>query len=294
MSKHIEALLTAAGLPAEDVQKIVALPEAEQATFDTKPLVEKINSHYSTIHQNDPAFFNSVTIEKLPPQIKKQIESEQFGRASSIVRDKFIKGLGMTEAEFEDLPEDQRKQIEKLIPVAIERWTKTKSGSKETQEQLIEARKQLEKYGPNYEKEVETKYEAKANERVNSVLFNAAVIGELSSIQGLKISASDIAKTANDILSSKYAFERVGDYGIELRQKDNPQMKVLKGSSSQQLTLKEALSEIAIERGWVEPEKADDKIFRGKVEPGKNGQQKLTVIPAHIQDRIAKKIASEK
>src|SRR6185369_335834 len=142
MSKHIETLLTNAGLPVEDVQKIVSLPEAEQATFDPKPFVEKINSHYSTIHQNDPAFFNSVTIDKLPPSIKKQIESEQFGRASNIHRDKVLKGLGMTEAEFEDLPESDRKQIEKLIPVALERWTKTHSGSKETQEQLIEARKQ--------------------------------------------------------------------------------------------------------------------------------------------------------
>jgi hypothetical protein len=298
MPKHIEQLLTDAGLPAEDIQAIISLPEDKQGTFDSKPYAEKINSHFSTIHQNDPKFFDSITVEKLPPVVKKQLESGQYARATNIAKEKIAKALGFTEEEIKDLTTDDYKALDFFVPAITEKWTKSKSGSKETQEQLIEARKQLEKFGPNYEKELDTKYktqyENESNQKINTALFNAALIGELSSIQGLKIAASDIAKTAHDILLSKFGFERVGDFGIELRQKDNPQMKVLKQNSSQALTLKDALHEIAVERNWVEAEeKKDGKIIKGKVEPGKNGQQTLNVIAPHLQDKISKKIAAE-
>jgi hypothetical protein len=118
-------------------------------------------------------------------------------------------------------------------------------------------------------------------------------LGELSAIPGLKITASDIAKTANDILSSKYGFERVGDYSVELRQKDNPKLQVLKPGSSQQLTLKEALTEIATERRWIETETKKEPII-GKVTPGKDGKLTVDFIPPHLKAIIEKKIAAEK
>jgi hypothetical protein len=298
MPKHIEQLLTNAGLAAEDVQVIMSLPDDKQETFDPKPYADKINSHFTTILQNDPKFFDSITVEKLPPAVKKQLESGQYARATNIAKEKIAKALGFSEEEIKDLATDDYKALDFYVPAITEKWTKSKSGAKETQEQLIEARKQLEKFGPNYEKEIETKfktqYETDSNQKINTALFNAAMIGELSSIQGLKIAASDIAKTAHDILLSKYGFERIGDYGIELRQKDNPTMKVLKANSSQALTLKEALHEIAVERNWVEAEdKPGGKIIKGKVGPEKNGQQTMTVIAPHLQDKISKKIAAE-
>jgi hypothetical protein len=109
----------------------------------------------------------------------------------------------------------------------------------------------------------------------------------------LKISASDIAKTADEIVNSKYAFERVGDFGVELRQKANPQMKVLKDNSSHELTLSEVLLEIAKERKWVE-EKTEPGKGSGvvTVTPGKNGA--LSMVPPHLQDRISSKIGAAK
>ncbi len=293
MPSHIETLLTTIGLPAEDVTKITTLAAEEQEKFDAAPYVEKVKTNYQTQLQNDPAFFNELTLEKLPPAVKKQVENAGFGRASKIVTDKFLKGIGMTEADIADLPQETRDKIELLIPAISEKYAKTKAGDKQLQNDLIEARKKLESFD-GIEEKLKTKYESESTQKITSAIFNAVVIGELSSIPGLKISAADIAKTANDLLQSKFAFERVGDFGIELRNKQNPQLKALKNGSSQELTLKEALNEIAVERGWVDKE---TKGSRGsgtiKIEPGKDGTLKMFAAP-HLQDKISKKIAAEK
>jgi hypothetical protein len=294
MPKHIVDLLTTLGVPAEDAAKIDTLPEAEQATFDAKPYAEKVKGNYETQFKNDPNFFNNITVENLPPTVKKAIESGQYARATNEAKGKIAKALGFTADEIKDLESDDYKALDFYIPAITEKWTKTKAGDKETQAQLIEARKQLEKYGPDYEKGIETKYQTQAEQKVTAAIFNAALIGELSAIPGLKIPAGDIAATANQILQSKYGFERVGDYSVELRQKANPQMKVLKTGSSQELTLKEALAEIATERGWVEKEEKDKGKGSGKINvtPGADGTLKMVVAP-HLQDKLAKKIAAE-
>ena len=289
MPKHIQDILVAVGIPAEDAAKIDSLPEADQATFDSKPYVDKVRSNYSTQLQNDPAFFTDMTLDKLPSEVKKKVESAQYGRAANITRDKFLKGLGMTEADIADLTDDQKEKLELYIPAVTEKYTKSKSSDKKLQEDLIAARKELEKYGPEYETNISKKYEMQAEQKIAAAIFRANLIGELSRIPGLKISASDIAKTADEIVSSKYAFERVGDFGVELRQKSNPQMKVLKDNTSHELTLSEALLEIAKERKWVD-EETEHKKGSGVVTitPGKHGALKM--VPPHLQDRISSKI----
>lgn len=297
MPTPIETFLTNIGLPTEDVTKITTIPEADQPAFDPKPYADKVRTNFQTQFQNDPAFFNEITLEKLPPSVKKQMESTQYARATNVSKEKIAKALGFTEAEIADLATDDYKALDYYVPAILEKWTKTKSGSKETQEQLIAERRKNEdmvkKYGPDYEKEVETKYQTAADKKVADAIFNANLIGELSAIPGLKIAAGDIAKTANDILQSKYAFERVGDYTVELRQKANPTMKVLKGNTSQELTIREALVEIATERGWVEV-KPDGGKGSGTIPivPNKNGTLEM-VVPPHLKDKFKKKIEAE-
>lgn len=291
MPTPVETLLTSIGLPAEDVTKIASLPEDQHAGFDSKPYLEKVRGNYQTQFQNDPAFFSDLTIEKLPPDIKKKIESAQFGRAANIVRDKFLKGLGMTEADLADLSEEQREKLEQYIPAVTEKYAKTKAGDKQLQQDLIEARKKLESFD-GLEEKIKSKYESESGQKITAAIFNAALIGELSSIQGLKIPAADIAATANQILQNKYAFERVGDYTVELRQKGNPSMKVLKDGSSHELTLKDALAAIATERGWIEAEQ-DKGSGAGKVKVTPNGNGELTMVPPHLREKFSHKIAAE-
>lgn len=293
MPTPVETILTSVGIPAEEVSKIVSLPQEEADKFDANPYLEKVKGNYQTQFKNDPSFFSDITLDNLSPDVKKKLESAQFGRAAKIAMDKTLKGLGMTEAEISDLTDEQREKLENFIPAIAEKYTKTKAGDKQLQQDLIEARKQLEKYGPDYEKGIEQKHQTAAEQKVTAAIFNANLISELSSIPGLKIAASDIAKTANDVLASKYAFERVGDFGVELRQKANPQMKVLKNGSSQELTLKEALAEIATERGWIE-KKAEGQNGSGTVRVTPTNDGLKTVVPPHLQDRIGSKIAAEK
>jgi hypothetical protein len=293
MPSPVETILTSVGIPAEEVSKIISLPQDEADKFDANPYLEKVKGNYQTQFKNDPAFFSDITLENLSPDVKKKLEGGQFARAANIVKEKFIKALGMTEADYSDLPEDQRKELDSFIPAIAERYTKTKAGDKQLQQDLIEARKQLEKYGPDYEKGIEQKHQTAADQKVTAAIFNANLISELSGIQGLKIAAGDIAKTANDILASKYAFERVGEFGVELRQKDNPQMKVLKTGSSQQLTLKDALTDIATERGWIE-KKQEGQNGSGTVRVTPTNDGLKAIVPPHLQDRISSKIAAEK
>jgi len=292
MPKHIQDILIAAGIPAEDAERIDSLPEADQATFDSKPYMDKVKESYKTQFQNEPEFFTDLTLEKLPPAVKKKVESAQYGRAANVMRDKFLKGLGMSDADIADLTDEQREKLEQFIPAVTEKYAKTKAGDKQLQQDLIEARKKLEGYD-GYEDKIKVKYETESNQKIAAAIFRANLIGELSRIPGLKISASDIAKTADEIVNSKYAFERVGDFGVELRQKANPQMKVLKDNSSHELTLSEALLEIAKERKWVEEEK-EQRNGSGviKVTPGKEGL--MAGIPPHLQDRISSKIGAAK
>lgn len=293
MPNPVEVILTSVGIPAEEVSKIVSLPAEEAEKFDAKPYLEKVRGNYQTQFKNDPSFFSDITIENLSPEVKKKIEGGQFARAANIVKDKFLKALGMTEADYSDLPDDQKKELDSFIPAIAERYTKSKAGDKQLQQDLIDARKQLEKFGPDYEKGVEQKYQTQAEQTVTNAIFNANLIGELSSIPGLKISASDLAKTAADIITSKYGYKRVGDFSVELTQKDHPNMGVLKPNSSQYLTLKEALIEIAEEKGWVEKEKEGSK-GSGKVTVVPTNEGLKTTVAPHLQSKISNKIAAEK
>lgn len=290
MPSHVETLLTTLGIAAEDATKIIGLSEEDQKNFDAAPYAEKVKSNYQTQFQNDPNFFSDITIEKLPPDIIKKMESGQYARATNVAKEKIAKALGFTADEIKDLAGEDFKSLDFYIPALAEKYTKSKAGDKEIQSQLIEARKKLEGFD-GYEERIKGQYETESNAKVSSAIFNAALIGELSAIQGLKIPAGDIAKAANDILQSKYGFERVGDFSIELRQKANPTMKVLKENSSHELTLKDALNDIAVERGWVEKEQESGAgSGKFKVEPNEKGV--LTMIPPHLQDKISKKIAS--
>lgn len=290
MPSHVETLLTSLGLPAEDATKIISLPEADQATFDSKPYAEKVRANYQTQFKNDPEFFSGITIENLPPAVKKTLESGQYARATNVTKAALAKSLGFTSEEIKDLEAEDFKALDFYVPAIVDKWTKNKSGDKELQAQLIEARKKLEGFD-GIEEKFRTKYEGESNQKISAAIFNAALIGELSAIPGLKIAAADIAKTANDLLQSKYGFERVGDYSVELRQKANPAMKVLKEGSSKELTLKDALLDIATERGWIEEKQDGSGSGRHKIETGKDGA--LHMLPPHLQDKVSKKIAAE-
>lgn len=293
MPSHIETVLTSLGISAEDAIAILAVPEADQATYDVKPIAEKVKANYQTQFKNDPSFFNDIKLENLTPDVRKQIESGQYARATNVAKEKIAKAFGFTDEEIKDLATDDFKSLDFYVPAIAEKYAKTKAGDKQLQQDLIDARKKLEQFGPDYEANIATKYKSEAEQQITQAIFNANLVGDLAGIEGLKISAGDLAPIAASALMAKYGFVKSGDFSIELRQKANPEMKVLKEGSSQELTLKEALQMIAVEKNWVD-KKADPQdqgTGGGKLNIKPEGG-KLVMAP-HLQDKINKKIAAE-
>lgn len=293
MPTHLETLAAAVGVPAEDLQTVASLKDTD--TFDPKPIVEKVKGNFKTQFKNDASFYEDLTADKLPEPVRKKFESDGYGRATGIVKQKFQKVLGLTDDDLSDMTEEQRSKFEEFVTAAATKYANGKAAGnsdKVTQQKLIEAIKKYEALEAE-NTTLKTKYEGEATAKINEALFTASMLGELATIPGLKISPSDIAGTAKSLLLSKYGYAKSGDYGIELRQKDHPNMKVLIGNSSKEMTLKDALLEIAKERGWIE-EKTEDGKGGGKVVvvPGKAGT--LNMIAPHLQSVIAKKIATEK
>ncbi len=293
MPSHVETLLTSFGIPAEDAATIVSLPAEEAAKFDVTPYADKVKNNYQTQFKNDPEFFSDITFDNLAPEVKKKFESSQYARAANITKSKLVKALGMTEADYADLTDEQKEKLDLFVPAIAERYGKSKAGDKQLQQDLIEARKQLENY-EGFEEKIKAKYEGETEQKITDVISNASILSELSGLQGLKVKASTLAREAKEILNAKYAIVRVGDFGVELRQKSNPQMKVLKPNSSHELTLKEALAEIAEGEAWVEPQEKDKQSGSGKVTvtPTNNGLK--AVVAPHIADKISNKIKASK
>ncbi len=296
ITNPVQTVLAAVGLPAEDIAAIISVPEDKVSEFNVKPYADKVRSNYSTQLANDPAFFTDLTVEKLPKETVKKIESAQFGRASNIVRQKLLKGLGMTEADYQDLPEDQQKDIETFALAMAEKYTKSKANDPKLQQDLIEARKKLEAFGPDYEAKIKTEAEKSADVKISTAIFNANLVAALAAVPNLKIPAADLAKTAADALLNEYGFAKIGDFAIELRQKANPEMKVLKNGSSHELTLGEAVIELAVKRGWADKEDApvDPKKGGGRVDIKPTNGGLKAVVPPHMQKTIEDKIAAEK
>lgn len=293
MPNHIENLLTSIGLPAEDATRIANLPETDAETFDPAPIIDRVKSNFKTQFKNDPQFFNEITVETLPVDVRKKLESNQYGRAAAITRDKLLKGLGLTDSEIADLTPEQREKLELFVPAVADKFSKTKATNPQLQSELIEARRKIEELSGK-EESLKSHYESQASQKIAAALFNAQLVAELSSIPNLKIPASDIARTAAEIVSSRYGFAQVGDFNVELRQKANPEMKVLKENSSHELTLKEVLTQMAQERGWVGQE-SDSSRGSGTVtvDPTRDGKLKMN-LPPHLVGKIGNKMASEK
>lgn len=294
MPTPVETLLTNIGIAAEDIPKITTVPEDQAANFDAKPFVEKVKANFTKQIQNDPAFFNDLTLEKLPAEIVKKIESAQFQRSANIMKGKLNKVFGLTDSDLADLTDDEKEKLESYVTAVANKFAKTKAGDKQMQAEIIELRKKLEA-SDGLEEKLKTKFQTEADQKTNAGIFNAVMLSELATIPGLKIAPSDIAGTAKELLLQKYAFERVGDYTIELRQKSNPALKVLKENSSEELTLKDALTEIATKRAWItEEEEGEEGKEKGsgkvKIVP-RSG--KLSMVAPHLQDKIGKKIAAE-
>jgi hypothetical protein len=284
---HLEQVLTATGLPADQVKALVELP-ADAPDFKADPFVAPIRTNVETAVKNDPKFYEGLNKENLPKDFLKTIESEQYGRAANIVRTTMLKAVGLKEDDFKELGEDAKK-IEVFTPAFTKKLTEGKVTDKELQQKLIEANNQIETL-TTQGTELEKKYADKYTQELASYQFQAGVLAQLAQVAGLKAPAKYLVDTVATALKSKFGYEIVN--GVpELRQKDKPALKVLTANGTKELTLQDAIGEILKADDLVDPKKTTKQETTTTVVTTTGDGLKVT---KGVSDKMARRIAEEK
>lgn len=284
---HLEQVLTATGMTADQVKALVDLP-AETADFKTDDHTAVIRGNVETQVKNDPKFYEGINKENLPKDFLKTIESEQYGRAANIVRTTMLKATGMKEEDFKDLG-DEGKKIEVFTPAFAKRLTDGKVTDKELQQKLIEANTQIETLTAG-QPELEKKYADKYTQDIANFQVGAGVLTHLASVPGLKAPAKYLVENITNQLKGKYAFEIVNGMP-EIRQKDKPTLKVLTANGTKELTIGDAIGEILKADDLIDPKKVTKQETTTTVVTTGEGGLKIS---KNVNDKIAKRLAEDK
>jgi len=286
MQKHLEQVITAAGLTPEQVKTLVELPE-DHADFKTDEYVTGIRTNVETAVKNDPKFYEGLNKANLPKEFLQQLESEQYGRSAAIVRANMLKAVGMKEEDFKDLGEDGKK-IDVFTPAFVKKLSEGKVSDKELQAKLIEANTEIEKLKGTVP-ELEQKYKGQYEQQVADFQFTQGVLSHLAQVQGLTAPPKFITNDIVNQLKGKYAFEIVNG-APELRQKDKPTLKVLVDNGTKELTLGAAVDAILVAEKLVAGKKTDKTETTLTIETGATGLK----IAKGVTDKIADRIAQDK
>ncbi len=278
--EHLNNIITAAGIAKEDFDAILALP-ADAADFKPEDYVGKIKTNMETLVKNDPKFWEGLDENNVNDTLKKKIEAQQYGRASNIVKQKTLKALGLKEEDLKNLSEEDKKQFEVYVSKAAETFAATKTGDKEMQKQLQEARQKLEDLEtdiPTREGKIKQEYEAK----YNNEKLDFIILAELGTLDNLKTPAKYLVDRLSKELKEENAFV-VNGLNANPKQKANPNLDILEGSKV--LTLKDLIVKKLTADGMIgEPATAKQSgTTKATVEP--NGSGGLA-ISSHIADKI--------
>lgn len=286
--QHLNTVLTEAGIDAKDIETILGLP-AEDTTFKAGDYVGKINSGAETRLKNDPKFWEGLDENNVNETLKKKIESQQYGRANNIVRQKVMKAFGLKDEDLADMTDDEKKSLETYVTKAAEKYTSTKASDKELQKELIAAKKRAEELEadiPVKEGALKTSLEAKYNnEKIDFI-----ILAELATIENLKAPAQYLLANLAASLKEENAFV-ISGVKAQPKQKANPALDVLDGAKV--LTLKDLIVKKLTADGLI-GDKPDPlkNSGRSKVDVDPDGKGGLKISP-HIMAQIEKnKVAS--
>lgn len=285
MQKHLEEVLTATGLPADQVKALVELPE-DTKDFKTDAYVAPIHTAIEGKVKNDPKFYEGINKENLPKEFLQKLTAENYGAAAATVRHHMMKAVGLTEKEFADLGEDMKK-MEIFTPAFVKKISEGKIGDKELQAKLMDANAEIEKLNtglPEIEKKYKTEYETK----ISDFQFSAGVLGHLASVKDLTAPAKYLAGDITQQLRAKYGFEIVGN-AIELRQKEKPTLKVLTDNGTKELTLAGAIDQILAAENLVAKKSTKTETITTHVNTGEGGLK----ISKNVSDKINKRKAED-
>lgn len=285
--KHIEAVVKATGLPDDQVKALNELPD-DAPDFKPDTYVAAIRTNVETQVKNDPKFYEGINKENLPKDFLKTLETEQYGRAASIVRSNMLKAVGLSEKDFSELGEEGKK-IDIFTPAFVKKLGEGKVGSKELQDKLIEANNKIQELETGLPA-IEKKHADAAEAKIAEYQITGSVMATLSAVQGLKAPAKYLTGNIVSQLKGKYALKVDGDT-VVLRQKDNPDLKILFDNGTKELTLAGAIEQILTADDLVDKKKTTTTTTTTtKVETGAGGLK----ISGNVNDKIAKRLEEDK
>lgn len=282
---HIDQVLKTAGLPEDQIKALKELPE-ETKDFKPDSYITPIQTAIETKVKNDPHFYEGLNKENLPKEFIQKLETEQYGRSASQVRQNMMKTLGMSEKDFADLGDDGKK-LDIFLPAVIKRLSEGKVGDKELQAKLIEANKQLEELTAKMP-ELETKYKGDYESKINDFTINQGILTALASVPGLTAPAKYVSERLIKDLKAKYSFAVEGDV-VELRQKEKPNLKVLYDNNTKELSLATAISQQLEADGMIDKKKTTTITTTTNVNAGSGGLK----LSKHVNDKSSKLIAEQ-
>jgi hypothetical protein len=231
--KQFETLLTAAGLPAEKVAELSAIPADQWEAFKPDDYVGLLRSGAETALKNDPKFWEGLDESNVNEGFKKKIEASQFGRAAGIAKQKVLKAFGMTEADLADLTAEEQAKYEIVISKAAEKYASSKVSDKQLQQDLLNERKKFEELTASLP-EKETAYKTKLEGEYFDKTLGLLTLGDLSKVEGLKSPVKYVLPTVLAELKETYDFEVKG-FDIKPLQKGT-KLSVIEGSKELSLT----------------------------------------------------------
>lgn len=282
--KAVETLLSELGLEESKINELINADE----NYSIDDISSSLKSNISSQLKNSSEFWNELDEKNIPPAFMKKIESQQYGRAANIVRQNLLKGLGMSEKDFADLGEDAKK-IEVFSKELSKRLASGKVNDQTIQKELIEAREKIEELEnsiPGIREEVSKKI----IDEYNNEKINLIILSELSLVGGLKVPPKYIADKISDTLKNEYHINLNGN-SAELRQKENPQLKVLAGSK--EVTLRDAIVNFLKNDSLIEESGSGsgNPPGKGRVTLEVGGSNGFSL--GHLNDKIKSRLIEE-
>lgn len=284
--QYIEKLLATLGVPSEKVSEIVNTPDGDVEKINHDDIINGITTNISEKIKNDPVFWSTLDDKNLPTEFLKKVEATQYGRAVNIVRHNLLKNFGMSEKEFDDLGEEAKK-IEVFSKIFIKKLSEGKINDKQLQEDLISANQKIKEL-ESKPAEIEERLTNEHKERSDSEKFDFIVLSSLSSVKDLKVPPNYIFSKITERLKSLYNYELNG-LNVDLRQKENKNLKVLINNGSEEMTLNHAINKMLKEDGLID-EKNNRSANKVEIDVAQGGG---LAVSSHILQRVNTRIKEE-
>lgn len=292
--KHIEQVLTTAGLPADQFKALNELPD-DAPDFKPDAYTAPIRTAVETAVKNDPTFYESLTPESLAPvapKLLKTIEAAQYGQAADRNRTKLLQAFGYTRKDLGDISDEEFKSPEGFAKALGAKLANGKLTDAEIQKALMAANEKIQKLESEEIPNLSKKYQDEANTTVSERTFELVSLSTLASVEGLNTPAIDLAPALHRELRSRYDWKVDGMDVVPMQKGKN--LRAMNANNTKELSLNDAVNAIVDERKWSTKKTSKTTKDEGTSRIDTDGDTGEYKVPAHVAPKMQKLIDSQK